>query len=160
MIFVTLGSQKFQMNRVLKALDNLVGLGSIESDVIAQTGYSTYIPRNFKSQPFFKRSDFLKTMDSSSIIITHGGTGAIVSALKRDKKVIAIPRDLKFKEHVDNHQFEIVDVFASENMLKKVIDLSELKNAIHNINNTTFSKFKSTQNVMLNELYSVIEKNN
>lgn len=42
MIFITLGSQKFQFNRLLKALDDLVEEGAIQEEVFAQIGYSDY----------------------------------------------------------------------------------------------------------------------
>ena len=47
-IFITLGSQKFQFNRLLKAVDELCEKGTIDAeDVFAQIGYSDYIPKNF-----------------------------------------------------------------------------------------------------------------
>ena len=45
MIFITLGSQKFQFNRLLKAVDELVAAGKIKDEVFAQIGYSDYKPR-------------------------------------------------------------------------------------------------------------------
>ena len=40
MIFITLGSQKFQFNRLLKTVDELVERGIIKEEVFAQIGYS------------------------------------------------------------------------------------------------------------------------
>lgn len=48
MIFITLGSQKFQFNRLLKAVDELVAAGKIKDEVFAQIGYSDYKPMNYK----------------------------------------------------------------------------------------------------------------
>ena len=42
MIFITLGSQKFQFNRLLKAVDDLIEHKKIQDEVFAQTGYSDY----------------------------------------------------------------------------------------------------------------------
>lgn len=50
MIFITLGSQKFQFDRLLKAVDELIERGIIQDEVFAQTGYSTYVPNNYKCQ--------------------------------------------------------------------------------------------------------------
>ena len=52
MIFITLGSQKFQFNRLLKAVDDLVETGELSDEVFAQTGYSDYQPRNYKFKQF------------------------------------------------------------------------------------------------------------
>ena len=47
MIFVTLGSQKFQFDRLLKKLDELVEEGVIREEITAQIGASTYLPKHF-----------------------------------------------------------------------------------------------------------------
>ena len=41
MIFVTLGTQKFQMNRLIKAVDNIAGSEKVKEDFFIQTGVST-----------------------------------------------------------------------------------------------------------------------
>ncbi|MFR3684816.1 MAG: glycosyltransferase, partial [Enterococcus sp.] len=104
MIFITLGSQKFQFNRLLRYVDNLIEKGKIEDKVFAQTGFSDYKPSYFDYKEYLCREEFLEHIARASLIITHGGTGVIVTALKANKKVIAIPRQVKYKEHVDDHQ--------------------------------------------------------
>ena len=53
-IFITLGSQKFQFNRLLIAVDKLCEKKVISGeDVFAQTGYSDYVPRNYSYNNFF-----------------------------------------------------------------------------------------------------------
>ena len=58
MIFVTVGSQKFQFNRLLKAIDTLVKNNSITEEVFAQTGYSDYKPKYYKYREFLNRDEF------------------------------------------------------------------------------------------------------
>ena len=48
MIFVTVGSQKFQFDRLIKKIDELVGSKIISDQVIAQIGSSTYKPKNIE----------------------------------------------------------------------------------------------------------------
>ena len=47
MIFITLGSQKFQFNRLLKKVDELIENGTINEEVFAQIGASDYKPQHF-----------------------------------------------------------------------------------------------------------------
>lgn len=57
-IFITLGSQKFQFNRLLKAVDELCEKGTVDAeDVFAQIGYSDYLPKNFSYKKFLDRSE-------------------------------------------------------------------------------------------------------
>ena len=58
MIFVTLGSQKFQFDRLLKAVDELIENKTIIEDVFAQTGYSDYEPKNYLYKKFLDHEEF------------------------------------------------------------------------------------------------------
>ena len=92
MIFVTLGSQKFQFDRLLKEIDRLCECGIIKEKVYAQTGESNYEPINYEYRKFMDRKEFQKYMDECETVITHGGTGAIITAIKKGKKGIAVAR--------------------------------------------------------------------
>ena len=104
MIFVTLGSQKFQFNRLLQAIDRIIESGELKGEVFAQTGHSDYVPRHYTYRDFLDREAFANEMSRCDLVITHGGTGAIIGAIKSGKKVIAVPRMAKYGEHVDDHQ--------------------------------------------------------
>ena len=58
MIFITLGSQKFQFNRLLQAADELIEKGVITDEVFAQVGYSDYEPQHFEYKQFLDREEF------------------------------------------------------------------------------------------------------
>ena len=92
MIFITVGTQKFQFNRLLKEVDKLIEEKKITEEVFAQIGYSDYKPKNYRYKDFIDRDEYANIMKKCQKVITHGGTGAIVGAVKQEKKVIAIPR--------------------------------------------------------------------
>ena len=117
-IFVTLGSQKFQFNRLLKAIDELYEKKIITLDVFAQIGYSDYLPKNYRYKKFLDRDEFNNEMENADIVITHGGTGAIIGAVKKGKKVIAVPRLAKYGEHVDDHQLQLIEQFDDLNLIR------------------------------------------
>ena len=49
MIFVTLGTQRFQFDRVLKKLDELLEEGKLKKEELkVQCVYSEYVPKNFE----------------------------------------------------------------------------------------------------------------
>ena len=110
-IFITVGSQKFQFNRLLTAVDMLVAEGKITDEVFAQIGSSDYVPQHFSARPFLDQEDFAARLDWADIVLTHGGTGVIINAVKREKKVIAVPRLARYGEHVDDHQTELLQQF-------------------------------------------------
>lgn len=157
MIFVTLGSQKFQFNRLLKELDELVEKKKIKEKIFAQIGYSDYKPKNYEHREFIDRDEFQKQMSKSDIIITHGGTGAIITAVKQGKKVIAIPRLAKYEEHVDDHQIQIVEEFEKSGIIKAVYDTKDLKESLDDIKNMTFEKYESNTENIIKDIKKFIE---
>lgn len=130
MIFVTLGSQKFQFNRLLIKVDELVENGTISEKVFAQTGYSDYVPKNYTYKIFLDREEFASMEAEADVVITHGGTGAIIGAVKNGKKVIAVPRLAQYGEHVDDHQIQIVEQFSDMGFSIPCFDVSELEGAL------------------------------
>lgn len=158
MIFVTLGSQKFQFNRLLIEIDRLVKEGKITEEVFAQTGYSDYKPKNYKYKDFLDRDEFSKVMSKCDKVITHGGTGAIIGAVKNEKKVIAVPRLAKFGEHVDDHQLQITEQFVKMNFVAGINEIEELENCLDKIDKLNFNSYISNTKNILKSIEEVIEK--
>lgn len=113
MIFVTVGSQLFPFDRLLREVDDLIESGVIAEEVFAQTGKSVYVPKHYKYQPFLGANEFDDCLKRCSMLITHGGAGNIVRALQLGKKVLAVPRLAKYGEHVDDHQLQILAEFGA-----------------------------------------------
>ena len=144
MIFVTVGTQKFQFNRILKYVDKLIDDGVLlKDDVFGQIGYSTYIPK-FKYKKFLNSIDFNDCVLKSDIIISHGGVGSIMNTLKNGKRIVVVPRDVKFNEHVDNHQYEICEELASKKYLLMAYNYDTLKQSV--LNAYTFKPVKLSYN--------------
>lgn len=160
MIFITLGSQKFQFNRLLEQIDELIKEEKIKEDVFAQIGYSDYKPKNYKYKEFLDREEFSEVMKISDIVITHGGTGAIITAVKNNKKVIAVPRLSSYNEHVDDHQVEITSQFKEMNLIESVYDIELLCDAIEKIKGLKLNTYKSNTIKIINEIEHFIMKQN
>ncbi|MCM3116048.1 beta(1,3)galactosyltransferase EpsH [Neobacillus sp. MER 74] len=152
MIFVTLGSQKFQFNRLLIKLDELVGDGIIREDVFSQIGYSDYKPQHFKYKEFLDRNEFVTKMDECNVAITHGGTGAIIGAMKKGKKVIAVPRLAQFGEHVDDHQTQILKQFDGMGMISACYEVENLEKHYKNLQKTEFNGYQSNTNTIIKSI--------
>ena len=152
MIFVTLRSQKFQFNRLLKAVDEL----DTDEEIFAQIGYSDYKPQNYKYKEFLDRDEFAAWEEKADIVITHGGTGAIIGAVKKGKKVIAVPRLAKYGEHVDDHQLQLIKQFDDLNLIYACMD-GDLKKALEVVRNTTYNEYKSNTDRIIKSLEEFID---
>ncbi len=157
MIFVTLGSQKFQFNRLLKSVDQLVESGEIADEVFAQTGYSDYEPKYYRYKKFLDRDEFADVIAKSDIVITHGGTGAIIGAVKRRKKVIVVPRRAQYGEHVDDHQLQLVGQFRELNLICECDDCDKLNEALKTVKRTTYNNYQSNTQTIIDNIEKFIE---
>lgn len=157
-IFITTGSQKFQFNRLLKAVDELIGKGIITDEVFAQTGYSDYQPKHYKYENFLDRDRFADEMDRTDLVITHGGTGVIISAVKKGKKVIAVPRLAKYEEHVDDHQLQLLKQFDDLQLICVCWDIEQLAEALQEVRTSQYREYTSNTHTIIHSIESFIEE--
>ena len=143
MIFVTVGTQKFPMDRLVKAVDELAACTNAQFFV--QSGHSGYIPAHCEYSPFLSKEELGEKLDQCSMVICHGGVGSILLGLKRNMKVIVVPRLEKFGEHVDDHQVEIAESFSKAGYIRLVTDTADLADELNWCKNWTPKDFKSNK---------------
>lgn len=159
MIFVTVGSQQYQFDRLIEELDRLVEDRVIKEKVFAQIGHSNYTPKNFDFVKFLDKEQYQKNISQCDILITHGGVGTIVSALKYGKKVIVVPRRQEFQEHIDDHQMQIAEVLLDQKLIQAVFDINELKGSYNEILNGKEFEIYEANSHILDIVIDFIEKN-
>lgn len=158
MIFVTVGTQKFQMNRIIEAVDRLAERGRLPDTVFVQTGHSTYQPQYCDWSPFIEKDEATKKTNECSVLICHGGVGSILMGLKARKKVLVVPRKKEFGEHVDDHQVEIAEAFMKKGYVKMVDSVSDLDTILCSCQNWCPEVFQTNQDHFQQILLSLIEK--
>lgn len=157
MVFVTVGSQKFQFDRLVKAVDELVASGTVNGGAFAQTGACTFAPKHMGHEAFLDREEFRAHMDACNVVVTHGGTGAIIGAVKSGKKVIAVPRRAEFGEHVDDHQAEIVRQFGEMGLIEPCMDPTDLPVAYARVLSKDYQSYKSNTALFCADLSKYID---
>lgn len=140
MIFVSLGSREYQFDRLLKKIDELVEQKTITEKVFAQIGQSTYVPKNYEYERYMAVDEFKKHQEKAELIISHGGTGALVGALKLGKQVIAVPRLAKYGEHTDDHQLQVSHALSEKGYLLCVEDMDRLADSVNQLTSDPIKK--------------------
>lgn len=126
-IFVTVGSRNYQFDRLFKKLDELYENGKLTEDMFAQIGTSEYKPQHYKYKNFITPDEFSEKINEASIIVSHGASGSIMKALNAGKKVIAVTRLEKYKEHINDHQIQNNEAFSSNSyVLMADLELTDL----------------------------------
>ena len=152
MILVTLGTQKQSFKRLLEKIEN----SKVEDEIIVQAGYTEFNSKKMKIIDFINYAEMEKLVDKSDLIITHGGTGSILGPLKKNKKVIACARLAKYGEHVDNHQEELVSIFAKEGYILELREDDNLDDLLSKIDKFKPKKYVSNTDNFIDNLKKLI----
>ena len=160
MVFVILGTQDKEFPRLLKAVDREIEKGNIKEKVIVQAGCTKYESKNMEIFDLLPLPEFEKTMDKADLIITHGGAGSILDAIKRGKKIIAAPRLAKYKEHHNDHQKQIISEFAKQGYILELKDFNKFDKLIEKSKKFKQKKFESNTNNMIKLIEEYIEDMN
>ena len=160
MILVILGTQDKEFPRLLKAVDREIRNGTIIDRVVVQAGQTKYESENMEIFDLLPAPEFEKLINEADIIITHGGVGSILSAIKKNKKIIAAARLEKYKEHHNDHQKQIISEFAKQGYLLELEDFDDLGTVIKKIREFKPKAFVSNTNNMIKMLDNYIENTN
>lgn len=156
MIFISLGTQDKEFPRLLENVEKLIDKKIINDEVVAQIGSTKYTSNKMNLMDYIPRNDFLNYIKESEFIITHGGVGTIIDSLNLNKKVIAVPRLKKYKEHVNDHQLEIISEFSK---LGYIIDGSNLEEAINKLDDFSPKKYNSNNKNFVDLIDKYIKSN-
>jgi len=127
MIFIILGTEKFQFNRLVKEIDDIKNEGLITDDVFFQLGSSTYKPSNCQWVDFLPFDQMVEKIKSSHMVIAHAGAGTTLLCLELDKHPIIVTRRKKYKEHIDDHQVPFAQMMEKLKYATVAYDVMELR---------------------------------
>lgn len=152
MIFVTLGTQDKQFKRLLEAVDKL----DINDKIIAQTGSTEFKSDKVEIHKYLSQRKFNQYMKDADMIITHAGVVTIIAGLKLHKKMIVAARRAEYKEHVNNHQMQILEAFSKDGYILPLYDFEDLPKLIK----TEFipKEFMSNNKIFNKKLNSKIDE--
>lgn len=155
MILVTLGTQDQKFYRLLDALEN----SKVKDKIIVQAGGSSdYQSKKMEIFRFIDYKEMEKYIDEADLIITHGGTGSIIMPLQKGKKVIACARLEKYGEHINDHQKELVSVFAEEGYILEFSDGDNIDELIKKSKSFKPKKYVSNTENFIKNLKSIIDE--
>ncbi len=157
MILVLLGTQDKPFTRLLEEVDKLKQQKIIKDKIVVQAGLTKYKSDNMEIHGLIPIDEFTELLKESDLVITHGGVGSILSALKLNKKVIAIPRLAEYGEHTNNHQIQIVNEFFNTGYILKCDNPNDLEKVLNSLKNFKPNKYKSNTSNMIDLIENYID---
>jgi len=122
MIFVTIGTHPDQFDRLIRRIDEIAPL--IKEEIIVQKGFTKYIPKNVKYFEFTDKMD--EYYKNARLVIAQSATSLIEFILRYGKPVITVPREAKYKEHINDHQVEFAEYFSKKSGVLIIRDMEKI----------------------------------
>lgn len=118
LVFATVGAT-LPFDRLSRLVADAKARGELPERVVLQTGESGFRPELdgvevHETLPFDRVRELLKTAD---VVVCHGGTGSLITALREGCRVVALPRRFDLGEHYDDHQSEITEAFQARGLI-------------------------------------------
>lgn len=121
LLFATVGAT-LPFDRLVELVAGAKNHGLIPEEIVLQHGAGGRAidgARSVAELPFEEVRALLRDAD---IVVCHGGTGSLITALREHCRVIAVPREFVRGEHYDDHQAEIVSAFEERGLLQSAGD--------------------------------------
>jgi UDP-N-acetylglucosamine transferase subunit ALG13 len=129
LVFATVGAT-LPFDRLVTSVEALKRAGSIPERLVIQTGMGGLRPPGVECHETLPFDRMLAMLKAADIVICHGGTGSLITALREGCRVIAMPRLFAKGEHYDDHQAEITEAFAARGLIAVANSVEELSEAL------------------------------
>lgn len=129
MIFVTVGTQ-LPFERLVGTVDAWAATRASRPDVLAQVGRGRTDYENLRCVRSLDGAAYAEAIASAQLMLAHAGTGSILTALDSGVPVILMPRDHRFGEHRDDHQFQTARQLEKMGLLTVAWDEKQLPQLI------------------------------
>ena len=159
MILVLLGTQNNSFKRLLEEVQKNIDNGNIKEKVIVQKGFTKFESKDMEMYKELPSEKINKLIEQANIVITHGGVGSIISSITRGKKVIAVPRLKKYKEHVNDHQLDIINSFNDNGYIIGIHCVEELGEVLTKIKSFVPKKYIQNTGKVINIVENFIDNN-
>lgn len=141
---------------MLIEVERLIEIGKIKDDVIAQVGNTKFESNKMKIIEFTSPDEMSNLLQNADFIITHGGVGTIIEGINLGKKIIAVPRLKKYREHVNDHQLQIIQNFDKSGYIIGTKGIEEIEEALDRLVDFLPKKYKSNNKNFLKKLENAI----
>lgn len=129
LMFATVGAT-LPFDRLVRSVADLKASGDIPEDLLIQTGEGGLRPPGATVMETLPFDDIQAVLRQADLVVCHGGTGSLITALREGCRVVAMPRSSKLGEHYDDHQRQITQAFAARGLIQVANTAEELPAAL------------------------------
>jgi UDP-N-acetylglucosamine--N-acetylmuramyl-(pentapeptide) pyrophosphoryl-undecaprenol N-acetylglucosamine transferase len=144
LLFATVGAT-LPFDRLVALVAGAAREGLIPERIIIQTGKGGIKPdlgpdcpqgrlEVHETLPF---DQMKKILDEADIVVCHGGTGSLITAMRAGCRIIAVARRFDRGEHYDDHQSEITGAFEERGLIATADTPEEFGQALKRVRAAT-----------------------
>jgi len=130
MIFVTVGSDRYPFDRLLRAVEDAYVRHQLTDEIIFQYGSCLHAPSIGRTEAFIPFREVRSLVGRATIVVTHAGVGSIGLCLTRSMRPIVLPRQSSLGEAVDDHQISYAEHMEKEGYIWCARSVAELQNYV------------------------------
>jgi UDP-N-acetylglucosamine transferase subunit ALG13 len=123
-ILVTLGTQSFPFDRLLR------GLEGVEEELVVQGGASSVRPAASTWFDYLAYPELLQQIRRARVVVSHAGVGSVMTVVAEGKRPVVIPRLREHGEAVDDHQVPFARRLADAGLVVLVEDPAQLRDTL------------------------------
>jgi beta-1,4-N-acetylglucosaminyltransferase len=123
-IFVTLGTQAYPFDRLLR------GLEGVDEELVVQGGSSSHRLDGATWFDFLDYPQLVEHVHAARVVVSHAGVGSVMTVVAEGKRPVVVPRLARYGEVVDDHQLPFARRLDEAGLVLLVEDPAELRGAV------------------------------
>ena len=116
-LLVTVGNAFQPFDRLLRMVEGALVSFPQPIEGICQIGFSNLTPPGLRAVRRLERAEFERCVEEADVVVSHGGVGAIATAVDHGHLPIVLARRADLGEHVNDHQRDVVRELAATGRL-------------------------------------------
>lgn len=129
LVLCLVGTDHHRFDRLVQWVDACAEAMSGEARFLVQHGASV-APQHADGAPFLGHEELTSLIAKAAAVVCHAGPATIMEARRSGHIPIVIPRDPRFREHVDDHQIRFAAHLAERALVTTPHTASDFATAI------------------------------
>lgn len=139
-------------DRLIRAVDGWARRTG-RADLFAQIGESAYWPSCFRAVPSLTPEQFEERVRSATAVVSHAGTGTIITALRLGKPLLVLPRRAELGETRNDHQIATAAHFEQSGHVLLASDETQILDRLDQV-----ERFRPSAHLDLDAAPELIER--
>jgi UDP-N-acetylglucosamine transferase subunit ALG13 len=128
-ILGVVGTHEAPMIRLVRTLDDWAAAHP-DQRVVIQAGSAATQVKSATAVDYASDEQMKSWMEEAGIVVTHAGPSILLALIDEGRRPIVMPRERRYREHVDDHQVAFAEFLAAHGLIVLVRTPEQLVSAL------------------------------